>query len=246
MRAISRIVTIGVFVCMAWGEAAWAQVVALGASNTAGQGVSSSEAYPAQLEAMLAARGKNVRVANAGVSGDTTGGMLGRLDGDVPQGTRIVILQAGFNDMRRGGGGAERQAYPGLYDALTLLLDNFGDAELWPPIYARFELGLLSELGYGLDLERCAITGETENLAFVSPRTGRAATREAGEPFADKLLRLPPFVRDPDVPVEEGDVADALALAGYFLERRVFDHIGQGMPEQRRRLIEALGYSGRL
>lgn len=110
MRAISRIVTIGVFVCMAWGEAAWAQVVALGASNTAGQGVSSSEAYPAQLEAMLAARGKNVRVANAGVSGDTTGGMLGRLDGDVPQGTRIVILQAGFNDMRRGGGGAERQA----------------------------------------------------------------------------------------------------------------------------------------
>jgi DNA repair protein RecO (recombination protein O) len=143
-------------------------------------------------------------------------------------------------------GGAERQAYPGLYDALILLLDNFGDGELWPPIYARFELGLLAELGYGLDLERCAITGETENLAFVSPRTGRAATFEAGEPFADKLLRLPPFVLNPDAPMEEGDVADALALAGYFLERRVFDHIGQGMPEQRRRLIEALGYSGRL
>lgn len=143
-------------------------------------------------------------------------------------------------------GGAERQAYPGLYDALTLLLENFGDGEFWPPIYARFELGLLSELGYGLDLERCAITGETENLAFVSPRTGRAATAEAGEPFADKLLRLPPFILDPEVPIEEGDVADALALAGYFLERRVFDHVGQGMPEQRRRLIEALGYSGRL
>ena len=143
-------------------------------------------------------------------------------------------------------GGAERQAYPSLYDALTLLIANFSDTELWPAIYARFELGLLAELGYGLDLERCAITGETENLAFVSPRTGRAATFEAGEPFADKLLRLPPFILDADVPIEEGDVADALALSGYFLERRVFDQAGQGMPEQRRRLIETLGYSGRL
>ena len=141
---------------------------------------------------------------------------------------------------------AERQAYPALYDALILLIEAFEDSELWPPIYARFELGLLAELGYGLDVERCAITGSTEDLAYDSPRTGRAATREAGAPFADKLLRLPPFVRDADAPVEEGDVADALALAGYFLERRVFDQAGQGMPEQRRRLIETLGFAGKL
>jgi DNA repair protein RecO (recombination protein O) len=140
----------------------------------------------------------------------------------------------------------ERQAHPNLYDAVLVLIESFTEQSLWPAIYARFELGLLAELGYGLDLERCAITGETEGLAFVSPRTGRAATRAAGEAFADKLLRLPPFVSDSGAPIESGDVADALALAGYFLERRVFDHLGQGVPDSRRRLIEALGYTGRL
>jgi acyl-CoA thioesterase I len=78
-----------------------AQVVALGASNTAGKGVSSQDAYPAQLEAMLKARGYGVRVINAGISGDTTQGMLARLNSAVPQGTRVVILQPGGNDLRR-------------------------------------------------------------------------------------------------------------------------------------------------
>jgi DNA repair protein RecO (recombination protein O) len=140
----------------------------------------------------------------------------------------------------------ERQAHPNLYDAVVLLIESLSAHTFWPAIYARFELGLLAELGYGLDLEKCAVTGETEDLAFVSPRTGRAATRAAGEAFADKLLRLPPFVSDAGAPIEEGDVADALALAGHFLERRVFDHLGEGVPDSRRRLIEALGYSGRL
>src|ERR1700704_1124642 len=75
-----------------------AQVVALGASNTAGRGVSASESYPAQLQAMLQARGSSLRVTNAGVSGDTTGGMLARLSSAVPDGTKIVILQFGGND----------------------------------------------------------------------------------------------------------------------------------------------------
>lgn len=141
---------------------------------------------------------------------------------------------------------AERQAYPGLYDVFLLVIEHLHEPEVWPVLYARFELGLLAELGYGLDLERCAITGETDNLAFVSPRTGRAATAEAGEPFADRLLRLPPFLTDPNAVPEPGDVADAMALAGYFLERRVFDQLGQGMPDSRRRLIETLGHSGRL
>jgi len=78
--------------------AANGQVVALGASNTAGKGVSSQDAYPAQLEAMLREKGFAVTVANAGVSGDTTAGMLTRLDSAVPQGTRVVILQPGGND----------------------------------------------------------------------------------------------------------------------------------------------------
>jgi len=84
---------------------AHAQVVALGASQTAGKGVSSEQAYPAQLESMLRARGNNVHVSNAGVSGDTTSGMLSRLDSAVPEGTRVVILQPGGNDARKGRAG---------------------------------------------------------------------------------------------------------------------------------------------
>jgi DNA repair protein RecO (recombination protein O) len=140
----------------------------------------------------------------------------------------------------------ERQAYPQLYDALLVLIEALPGSEIWPALYARFELGLLAALGYGLDLSRCALTGETEGLAWVSPRTGRAATAEAGAEHADKLLRLPPFLTDAGAQLEEGDVADALALAGFFLDRRLFDHLGEGAPPARRRLIERLGFAGRL
>lgn len=84
------------------GVAHAATVVALGASNTAGKGVSPGEAYPAKLEAILRARGLDVNVINAGISGDTTGGMMARLDSAVPKGTRVVILQPGGNDLRKG------------------------------------------------------------------------------------------------------------------------------------------------
>ena len=140
----------------------------------------------------------------------------------------------------------ERQAYPQLYDAFIVLIEAMPGSELWPALYARFELGLLAALGYGLDLSRCAITGETEDLGWVSPRTGRAATVAAGAPHGDVLLKLPPFLVDADAELKSGDVADAFALAGYFLERRLFDHKGEGMPEARRRLIERLGFARRL
>jgi DNA repair protein RecO (recombination protein O) len=144
------------------------------------------------------------------------------------------------------GAAAERQAYPQLYDALIVLIEAMPHREIWPALYARFELGLLGALGYGLDLSRCAVTGATEGLAWVSPRTGRAATYEAGAPHADVLLRLSPFLVDAEAELKEGDVADALALSGYFLERRLFDQKGEGLPEARRRLIERLGFAGRL
>jgi DNA repair protein RecO (recombination protein O) len=141
---------------------------------------------------------------------------------------------------------AERQAYSGIFDALVVLLDALNAPDVWPAIYTRFELGLLAALGYGLDLTACALTGSTEDLAFVSPRSGRAASAEAGAPFADKLLRLPPFIADPSAALAPGDVADAFALSGWFLERRVFDARGEGVPDARRRLIETLGYRGML
>jgi acyl-CoA thioesterase I len=87
-----------------------AQVVALGASNTEGHGVGSSEAFPAQLDRMLKAKGSSTDVRNAGVFGDTTTGMLARLSSSVPEGTKIVILQFGGNDFRQGISPATRQA----------------------------------------------------------------------------------------------------------------------------------------
>ena len=95
---------------VAQAVSAHAQIVALGASVVQGYGVSSGEAFPSQLEAMLRARGKNYSVANQGIYGDTTSGVLGRLDNAVPQGTRIVILLIGGNDVRRGATAEEAKA----------------------------------------------------------------------------------------------------------------------------------------
>jgi acyl-CoA thioesterase-1 len=100
MQSLAKIPT-AIFLFFALVGSASAQVVALGASNTQGKGVSLSESYPAQLQAMLQARGSGLRVTNAGISGDTTGGMLARLSSAVPDGTKIAILQFGGNDFRR-------------------------------------------------------------------------------------------------------------------------------------------------
>ncbi len=98
-RYVAQIAT---FLFLALVGSASAQVVAIGGSNTEGRGVSSSESFPAQLQAMLQSKGSTMRVANAAISGDTTGGMLARLSSAVPEGTKIVILQFGTNDFRRG------------------------------------------------------------------------------------------------------------------------------------------------
>jgi acyl-CoA thioesterase-1 len=109
MQGIGKVVAAALLFFALIGSA-FAQVVALGASNTEGHGVSASESYPAQLQAMLQARGSSLRVTNAGVFGDTTGGMLARLSSAVPEGTKIVIVQFGGNDLRRNTAPAVRQA----------------------------------------------------------------------------------------------------------------------------------------
>src|SRR5271170_3274187 len=107
IRARLSVLVLVVFGVIVSANSAAAQIVALGASNTQGKGVSPSEAWPAVLESMLRTKGSNVHVTNAGISGDTTGGMLVRLDSSVPEGTRLVILNFGGNDFKRGkrGGG---------------------------------------------------------------------------------------------------------------------------------------------
>jgi DNA repair protein RecO (recombination protein O) len=140
----------------------------------------------------------------------------------------------------------DRAACPGLFEASEILLDGLSDTTNWPALYIRWELGLLSELGFGLDFSKCALTGSLEDLAWVSPKTGRAASRTAGEPFADKLLVLPPFLLGGQNKPVSGDVADGFALTGHFIARELLDPLRKTMPEARARLIFALGKSGRL
>jgi DNA repair protein RecO (recombination protein O) len=103
----------------------------------------------------------------------------------------------------------------------------------------KWECGLLAALGFGLDLGRCAVTGVTEDLAFVSPRSGRAVSRMAGEPYRDKLLPLPGFLWC-DVAADRPDIAAGLVLTRYFLLHHLLQPHGRQLPEARERLAERM------
>jgi len=134
----------------------------------------------------------------------------------------------------------ERDPHAGLYDALDEILGHLDDAALSAPMVVRFELRLLSELGFGLDLERCAATGLSGDLVYVSPKSGRAISRTAGEPWADKILRLPAFLRQHHLTPTGEDLADGFTLTGYFLTRNVLDARGLSLGEERAHFIAAL------
>lgn len=126
----------------------------------------------------------------------------------------------------------EREPHPRIYDAMVVLLDVLDDDAVWPPLLVRWELGLLDELGFGLDLQSCAATGSNDSLAFVSPKSGRAVSLGAGEPYRDRLLRLPSFLTGAAAPGIH-DVRDGFALTGYFLRRHVLEPRGIPMPPAR-------------
>ena len=134
----------------------------------------------------------------------------------------------------------EREAHAVIHDGLLVLLDSLA-TEDWPTVYVKWELGLLAEIGYGLDLSECAATGANDDLAWVSPRTGRAVSRAAGEPYQDKLLALPAFLLNPGGIGGAGEIAAGLKLTGYFLERNLFAPHGASLPAARQRLAERLG-----
>ena len=130
----------------------------------------------------------------------------------------------------------EREPHPAVYHGLLALLAAL-DGDHWAEIYVRWELALLAELGFGLDLTRCAAGGDNDRLAYVSPKSGRAVSLAAGEPYRDKLLALPGFL------VGRGgggalEVGQGLGLTGYFLKHRVFAARHQPLPEARGRLAE--------
>lgn len=114
----------------------------------------------------------------------------------------------------------EREPHAAIHAALSVLLDAVVAELEWPPLYVRFELGVLQDLGFGLDLTQCALTGAKEDLGYVSPKSGRAVTREAGAAWRDRLLELPAFLTGGDIHAATGkDLRNGLALTGHFLER---------------------------
>jgi DNA repair protein RecO (recombination protein O) len=141
----------------------------------------------------------------------------------------------------------ERDPHPRLFDDVQALADHLDDGIAASGLFVAFELTMLAELGFGLDLTQCAATGTREGLAFVSPKTGRAVSAEAGAPYRDKLLPLPRFlVYDSPanrIPAEE--LAEAFALTGYFLERWIFEPQGMKPPQERARFVDLATRAGR-
>ena len=140
----------------------------------------------------------------------------------------------------------EREPHPGAFLAFEALTSAFLHPSIWPAVFVRFEAGLLEELGFGLDFSKCAATGSTDDLVWVSPRTGRAVSRGAGEPYKDRMLALPPFLLGSQAGLGEGDVAAGLALTGHFLEAFVFNPLNKPLPPARIWLVDKLGEAGRL
>jgi DNA repair protein RecO (recombination protein O) len=135
----------------------------------------------------------------------------------------------------------ERDPHPGLYEALVIVADALDDPGLAGPLLIRFELALLAELGVGLALDVCAATGSREDLAFVSPRSGRAVSAQAGEPYRDKLLPLPAFLREGQgrqMP-SPAELTAGFDLTGRFLLRHVLEPRAMVMPEVRAAFIAA-------
>ncbi|MBP5855989.1 DNA repair protein RecO [Marivibrio halodurans] len=129
----------------------------------------------------------------------------------------------------------EREPHPEIFDDLAALLVAL-EAESWAETYARWEVGLLAELGFGLDLSACAATGVTEDLTYVSPRTGRAVSTEAARPYRERLLPLPAFLLSPRARAGAEALGQSLRLTGYFLARHVLDLHGKPLPDARARL----------
>lgn len=140
----------------------------------------------------------------------------------------------------------EREPHPGAYLAFDALSRALAHPEIWPAVFVRFEAGLLEELGFGLDFSKCAATGATDDLVWVSPRTGRAVSRAAGEPYRDRLLALPPFLLSSQARLQAGDVKAGLDLTAHFLEAFIFNPMNRPLPPARLWLLDRLAEAGRL
>ena len=135
----------------------------------------------------------------------------------------------------------EREPHPRAYDGLATLLEALDADSCWALGYVEWDAALLAELGFGLDLSRCAATGDTADLIYVSPKSGQAVSSRAGEPYRDRLLPLPGFlVPGSNAAPTPQDVLDGLALTAFFVDRRVFAPHGRKLPAARSRFVDVL------
>ena len=140
----------------------------------------------------------------------------------------------------------EREPHPGAVLGLEALIASLEAPDIWPAVYVRFEAGLLADLGFGLDLSKCAVTGSPDDLVYVSPRTGRAVSAAAGEAYKARLLPLPPFLLSAQGGLSAGDIAAGLAITGHFLDRFVFAPLNRPLPPARMWLRDRLEEAERL
>jgi DNA repair protein RecO (recombination protein O) len=134
----------------------------------------------------------------------------------------------------------ERDPHTSLYRALEVILDHLHERAAAGALMVRFELALLAELGFGLDLESCAATGAATDLIYVSPKSGRAVSRAAGEKWKGQLLALPAFLREPGAIAQPEEIESGFVLTGFFLAQRVFEPRGIEPPPSRAALLGAL------
>ena len=133
----------------------------------------------------------------------------------------------------------ERDPHCALYESAMVVAEHLDEPAVAPALFVRFELAVLAELGFGLDLASCAATGEPRDLIYVSPKSGRAVSAKAGEPYRAKLLSLPGFLRgDPvDTHPSADEIRAGFALTGHFLRVHVFEPRGLSLPDERARFV---------
>ena len=135
----------------------------------------------------------------------------------------------------------EREECIDLYNIIEELLDNLNNTRLWPFLYIKFELLFIERMGYGLDLSSCAVNGSTDNLNWVSPKTGRAVSALGAKGWEDRLLKLPEFLGQNEVKsVSKVDLLDSLKLTEFFLIKRVYSQYAKNLSSSRKRMFDYL------
>jgi DNA repair protein RecO (recombination protein O) len=134
----------------------------------------------------------------------------------------------------------ERHPYPKLYDIFLEFLKTLAGDVSWQAEYIRLEMEILAESGFGLELDSCAATGKKDDLVYVSPKSGRAVSKDAGEPYKEKMLHLPAFLQDKKSTVSAMEILAGLRLSGYFLDQRLTAPHGKKLPAARVRLEQMM------